>query len=199
MKNKSFLLFLVCLWALFFSGDNPIARLEKYIEQHKSLAQYCQKTYNVPASITLARAILESGGGVSFIAKESNNHFGIMFDPQDYYAKICGPYHYFQSANGNKWRRYDTIEDAYIDHAQFFHLRVGSTCRWPFNKPTDYRIWSKTIGWCIGSWGMEDPEKAAKEYEQNLNAIIQRHRLDRFDILPDSITATTQDTITKNN
>ena len=33
--------------------------------------------YKIPASITLDQGVLESGNGVSELAKKSNNHFGI--------------------------------------------------------------------------------------------------------------------------
>ena len=48
-----------------------------YIEQYKSIAIKHQKLYGIPASITLAQGLLESGAGRSELARKSNNHFGI--------------------------------------------------------------------------------------------------------------------------
>ena len=48
-----------------------------YIGTYKDIAIDKMVTYNIPASITLAQGILESGNGLSTLAKKSNNHFGI--------------------------------------------------------------------------------------------------------------------------
>ena len=50
---------------------------EKYIKQYSNIAVKHQKEYHIPASITLAQGLLESGAGLSELARESNNHFGI--------------------------------------------------------------------------------------------------------------------------
>jgi len=50
---------------------------QTYINQYKDLAIEQMLRYRIPASITLAQGLLESGAGQSSLAKKSNNHFGI--------------------------------------------------------------------------------------------------------------------------
>ena len=52
-------------------------KIEFYINRYSSVARTEMKTYGIPASITLAQGILESGMGYGRLAKEGNNHFGI--------------------------------------------------------------------------------------------------------------------------
>ena len=58
-------------------GAKPVATNETYIEQWQDEAVRQMQKYGIPASITLAQGILESGNGVSELAQRSNNHFGI--------------------------------------------------------------------------------------------------------------------------
>ena len=50
---------------------------QKYIDEHKDLAIKEMMNYNIPASITLAQALLESQAGQSRLATTANNHFGL--------------------------------------------------------------------------------------------------------------------------
>ena len=50
---------------------------EEYIKKYRDLAVEEMKRYHIPASITLAQGLLESGAGQSELARKSNNHFGI--------------------------------------------------------------------------------------------------------------------------
>ncbi len=50
---------------------------EDYIKKYRSIAVDEMKHYRIPASITLAQGLLESGAGRSELARKSNNHFGI--------------------------------------------------------------------------------------------------------------------------
>ena len=52
-------------------------KIEFYIKRYSSVARTEMKAYGIPASITLAQGILESGMGYGRLAKEGNNHFGI--------------------------------------------------------------------------------------------------------------------------
>ena len=58
------------------SAVDEITR-EDYIRQYKDIAIQEMKTYGIPASITLAQGVLESGDGNSELAVKANNHFGI--------------------------------------------------------------------------------------------------------------------------
>ena len=70
----SLLTIFVCL-ALQAQTRNK--QYESYIKQYRDLAVEEMKKYRIPASITLAQGLLESGAGQSTLARKSNNHFGI--------------------------------------------------------------------------------------------------------------------------
>ncbi len=72
MKSSVFILSIICVVAV--SAQN---KTEKYIEQYSQIAVDEMNRYNIPASITLAQGILESGNGESRLATEGKNHFGI--------------------------------------------------------------------------------------------------------------------------
>ena len=76
---------------LFFSFINCYSqnKTEVYISKYSDLAIFEMDNYNIPASITLAQAILESGNGESKLAIEAKNHFGIKchnWDGEKIYA-----------------------------------------------------------------------------------------------------------------
>ena len=53
------------------------ASFQTYIDQYRDLAIQEMLRYNIPASITLAQGLLESGAGKSELVRKGNNHFGI--------------------------------------------------------------------------------------------------------------------------
>ena len=59
------------------SGNYTNYTVDSYIERFKDIAITEMNRYGIPASITMAQAILESGTGKSDLAKYANNHFGI--------------------------------------------------------------------------------------------------------------------------
>ena len=73
MENRLVLFLLIFSFQL--SAQNMTRN--EYIDKYKDEAIYQMKKYKIPASITLAQGILESGDGNSELAKKSNNHFGI--------------------------------------------------------------------------------------------------------------------------
>ena len=73
MKAISSLLFFLLLSVSSFSQNKTL----DYIDKYKSLAIEEMKLYDIPASIKLAQAILESASGTSKLSKNANNHFGI--------------------------------------------------------------------------------------------------------------------------
>ena len=52
-------------------------RYQNYINTYRDVAIYEMLKYGIPASITMAQGILESGAGQSELAQKGNNHFGI--------------------------------------------------------------------------------------------------------------------------
>lgn len=113
-----------------------------YIDKYKSLAVKHQKQYGIPASITLAQGLLESGAGRSELARKSNNHFGIKCH-SDWKGKRV--YH-DDDRKDDCFRKYDSPEDSFEDHAKFLKRpRYASLFEL---KVTDYRGWAKGLKAC---------------------------------------------------
>ena len=164
MRRLFLTLFLVAL-ALSAAAQNQ--QYVKYIDQHKALAVDQMKKYNIPASITLAQALLESGAGQSELARKSNNHFGIKC--HDWAGRKV--YH-DDDMRDDCFRVYKSVKDSYEDHSIFLssHQRYAGLFRL---KPTDY------VGWARGL-------KAAgyatsPTYADRLINIIESYNLDRLD------------------
>ncbi|HBG79214.1 MAG TPA: N-acetylmuramoyl-L-alanine amidase, partial [Porphyromonadaceae bacterium] len=68
-------LFLICLFAPgWVWGQSRLRVYEEYIDNYSDIAVRHMNDYNIPASITLAQGLLESGAGMSDLARRSNNH-----------------------------------------------------------------------------------------------------------------------------
>lgn len=65
------------LFSAWGRSQRKLTSYQKYISKYSDLAIQHQKKYRIPASITLAQGLLESGAGQSDLARRSNNHFGI--------------------------------------------------------------------------------------------------------------------------
>ena len=133
---------LVCILFLnveLVSQNKSKATLD-YIEKYKDIAMREMQEYKIPASITLAQGILESGNGNSELAKKSNNHFGIKCH-KDWKGKRT--YH-DDDAKGECFRVYNSPEDSYRDHSKF--LANGQRYAFLFDlKITDYKGWAKGL------------------------------------------------------
>ena len=96
-------------------GAKPTATSESYIDAWQDEAIRQMKKYGIPASITLAQGILESGNGVSELAQRSNNHFGIKC-----HSTWTGKRTYHDDdKKGECFRVYDNPSDSYEDHSLF--------------------------------------------------------------------------------
>ena len=82
---KKLLLFLIFIFLSSCSSFRPLSesnlsvddQINLYIKKYAPAATKNMRFYKIPASITLAQGILESGHGQSTLAKKANNHFGI--------------------------------------------------------------------------------------------------------------------------
>ena len=91
----------------------------EYIIKYYPVAKVCEYLYGVPTSIQLAQALAESGGGVSYIGKHSNNHFGIKYYPEAFRGDC------FTDRAGGEWRKYSTVIQGYFDHAFFWPSTIN--------------------------------------------------------------------------
>ena len=138
-----------------------------YIDAHKDIAIAQMNKYHIPASITLAQALLESGAGKSELARKSNNHFGIKC--HSWSGKRT--YHDDDAAD-ECFRVYKNVADSYEDHSIF--LATGGRYAFLFQlEKTDY------VGWARGL--KRAGYATSPTYADKLIEIIERYGLDRYD------------------
>ena len=139
-----------------------------YIEKYAAIAVAEMYRSGVPASITLAQGLLESGYGRSELALKSNNHFGIKCHNGWQGGKV---YH-DDDAKGECFRKYDNPEESYRDHSDF--LRYRDRYKFLFDyKITDYKSWAfglKKAGYAT------DPN-----YPHKLITLIEEYKLHQYD------------------
>lgn len=171
-KYKYILYVYFVLSTLFFSagvyGQTRIKAYEAYIKKYSDIAVEHMQKYRIPASITLAQGLLESGAGMSDLARYSNNHFGIKC-----HRNWRGPAVYAPDDGPNDcFRKYKTVEDSYRDHAEF--LAYGSRYKVLFDLSiTDYKGWAR---------GLQTTGYATdKAYANKLIKLIEDYELYRFD------------------
>lgn len=133
------LIFILFLNVDIYSQNKSKAALD-YIEKYKDVAMREMQEYKIPASVTLAQGLLESGNGNSELAKKSNNHFGIKCH-KDWKG---GRTYHDDDEKGECFRVYKTPEESYRDHSKF--LSNGQRYAFLFDlKITDYKGWAKGL------------------------------------------------------
>jgi len=139
---KRTLLFSSCL--AFFqvaAAENLESQISRkaYLEQWRQTAVTQQRDYAIPASITMAQAILESGSGNSELAKKANNHFGIKC--HDWKGATI---YMDDDAKGECFRVYNSAEESFKDHSVFLtsKSRYAALFQLPIN---DYHSWAKGL------------------------------------------------------
>lgn len=156
----------VCIWGLL-----PVVQAQmssqQYIETYKEAAMYNMRHKKVPASITLAQGLLESGSGNSDLATLANNHFGIKC--HDWKGET---YHKDDDAPNECFRKYPSVQDSYADHADFLRSRPRYAKCFQL-EITDYKGWAREL-------------KAAgyatlPTYAEKLIETIEKYRLMDFD------------------
>ena len=137
---------------VFAQGGGSV--LDRYISTYSQLAVEEMFRTGVPASITLAQGILESGAGTSRLAIEANNHFGIKCGPS-----WEGPFiKADDDRQGELFRVYESAEDSFRDHSDF--LRYQDRYKFLFDyDPTNYVAWAR--GLSLAGYAT-DPEYPAK-------------------------------------
>ena len=139
----------------------------EYIAYFKSVAINEMHLYGIPASITLAQGILESGSGKGRLARQANNHFGIKCHTWNG-DKI---YHDDDEAQ-ECFRKYKDPNASYRDHSEFLANRKRYAGLFKL-KMNDYKGWAKGLrkaGYAT------DPK-----YPKKLISLIERFKLYKFD------------------
>ena len=132
------LLFLFISSHLF--GQSGVWTYEVYIDKYSDLAIEHMVRNTIPASITLAQGILESGAGMSDLARRSNNHFGIKC----HRGWSGGTVFAADDTPNDCFRSYSRVEDSYQDHSEF--LVGGSRYRNLFELSIiDYKGWARGL------------------------------------------------------
>lgn len=144
------------------------ASYDRYVEQFSPLAVEHMKVYRVPASITLAQGLLESGAGQSVLARKSNNHFGIKCHSDWRGGKV---YH-DDDLRGECFRKYRKVEDSYVDHSKFLAERSRYSVLFELNIK-DYKGWAKGLQKCGYA--------TDRAYANKLIKVIEDYELYRFD------------------
>lgn len=138
-----------------------------YIERFKGIAIQEMNQNGIPASITLAQGLFESGSGNSELARYANNHFGIKCT-----SDWRGKSYYKDDDSANEcFRVYDNPDDSYRDHSAF--LKRKNYARLFELDKNDYEGWAR---------GLKQAGYATNpKYPEMLINIIVRYHLDQYD------------------
>ena len=140
---------------------------QAYIDRYKPIAIAEMRKYGIPASITLAQGILESGSGKGRLAVKANNHFGIKCHGWKG-AKI---YHDDDRAQ-ECFRKYKDASYSFRDHSEFLANRKGYARLFEL-KLTDYKGWAREL--------RKAGYATDKKYPEKLISIIERYGLYEYD------------------
>ena len=135
---KKFPLLLVLLIPLTLTAQRITP--EEYIQTYKDIAIREMKTHKIPASITLAQGLLESGAGNSTLARVAKNHFGIKC-----HKGWEGDTYYMDDDEKNEcFRKYNEVEESFCDHSEFLCGRTRYAALFELDI-TDYEGWAKGL------------------------------------------------------
>lgn len=145
----------------------PTFTVQQYIDRFRPIAIQEMNLYGIPASITLAQGLFESGNGNGELARVANNHFGIKCT-SDWTGKS---YYKDDDQVNDCFRVYDRPEDSFRDHSEFLKRKRYAKL-FELDK-NDYQGWAnglKAAGYATNP-----------KYPQLIIAIIQKYNLDQYD------------------
>jgi len=153
----------------FSDVENTVdQKINFYIKKYAPAATKNMRFFKIPASITLAQGILESGYGEGTLAKKANNHFGIKCHKEWKGKSIT----HDDDEKGECFRSYKNPLRSYRDHSLFLVDRDRYSSLFTLNRK-DYKGWAlglKAAGYAT------DPK-----YADKLISLIERFNLIRFD------------------
>ena len=164
---KKLLVISFCLLSLMINAQD---KAKTYINTYKDIAIAEMQRTGVPAAITLAQGLIESGCGEGDLCKMSNNHFGIKCKTDWTGGKV---YHDDDSRQ-ECFRSYLSGADSYRDHSDFLKTREPYAFLFKLD-PADYASWA--IGLKKAGYATE------KDYPQKLMKVISDFNLNQYTLL----------------
>ncbi len=166
MKQPILLILILCMTIQIGWTQNNATTID-YIAQYKTIAMKEMKRTGVPASITLAQAIVESNSGESNLAKNHNNHFGIKCKSDWTGAKTYQD----DDAKQECFRAYEEAELSFKDHSNFLKNRPNYVDLFLLD-PVDDTAWA---------YGLKKAGYAtASDYPKKLLKIIDDYELAQY-------------------
>jgi len=169
MKRLAIIFYLMVVSTVLMAqpAEKRITR-EEYIETYKDDAIREMHRSGIPASITLAQGILESGDGNSPLAVYGKNHFGIKCH-KGWKGKTM---RIDDDKKNECFRKYNDVYDSFRDHSEFLTTRGRYSFLFEL-KITDYKGWAK---------GLKKAGYATNpKYPQLLINLIEKHKLYQYD------------------
>lgn len=157
---------LCCTQSLFAQGSYK-ENVEKYINTYKDLAIEEQQRSGIPAAITLAQGVHETSAGMSELALNAKNHFGIKCKK----SWTGATYTYTDDAPNECFRKYDNVLDSYKDHTDYLKNSPRYNSLFELSI-TDYAAWASGLKRC----GYATNPK----YAQMLIKIIEDYHLQQY-------------------
>jgi len=172
MQNKLITIFLsiILLFVGTFSQAQTTDEVLAYIAKYRDIAIAEMQRTGVPASITLAQGIHETGAGTSDLVISSNNHFGIKCKSDWTGATVF----HDDDARGECFRKYDDPSDSYKDHSDFLKNRPNYSSLFKLDE-LDYKSWS---------YGLKKAGYATNpKYPQILINLIEKYDLQDYSLM----------------
>lgn len=169
--KRPFIIIIFLFNVLFF--QQLIAQnttVAQYIDTFKNIAMREMLEYKIPASITLAQGLLESGSGNSRLAKQGNNHFGIKCKKDWTGCSILEDDDELQEC----FRCYTTAEESYKDHSKFLKANKRYAALFLL-EISDYKGWAKGL--------LAAGYATNQKYTDLLIGCIERNKLAKYDTM----------------
>lgn len=142
-------------------------KIEKYIDTYKDIAKSEMRLYHIPASITLAQGILESGSGEGRLSVKANNHFGIKC-----HGWTGQKIYHDDDEKQECFRKYKDAKYSFRDRSLFLTGRKRYSKLFELKKE-DYEGWAK--GLRAAGYATD------RKYPQKLISLIERYNLYEYD------------------
>jgi flagellum-specific peptidoglycan hydrolase FlgJ len=152
--------------------DKKFTPSEYYVFTYRDMAVKEMERTGIPASISLAQGMLESGCGGSYLSRVARNHFGIKC-----HNDWTGERIYLNDDEENEcFRKYACVEGAYRDHSDFLR-----------SNPRYWKLFELDIydykGWAEGL--KRAGYATSPDYDRLLISIIDKYQLHLYDRLAD--------------